>query len=561
MLKKINKKEILILSLISFVFCIPLLFDHLYIGSDLGFHISRIKGLADSISAHQLPAYISPYTNNGFGYAMGLFYGDIFLYPFAFLYLIGVPVIIVWKIAITIITVFTVIFAFILSKNMFKKTSTQVISVFLYTMSNVRISYAYNTDGLGTLLAMMFLPLLLLAIYKMFIIKEEPCLLLSVSFVCILLSHLLSFTLSVLFFGALLVIDYKNMDKDRLFFVLKSALLAILLSAFFLFPLLEQMLSQKFWSSFLNDTTNLDFFIESQKSLLYVFSDYLFDTYPANSYVGCIYSVGAILSYALYRARNKKDKSLIVAFVFIIAGLFLEVKILPLYKVSFFRYVQFIYRINIIISPLSIYIIGRMLDVYKNVKIVECLLIGYCVFNVSGAFYAIINNDYQISNKADYEELYDIGAENIKDSHYFNQYEIGMGEYLPYTNSYPYYLANTNIEFANEDIAVWDYKRVGTTFEFSTNYSYSDYIYLPLSWYKGYYYQEIDKNGDIVFEKECTYNEYSRRVGMFMEDGEHHYKVYYKGTKVQHISLFISIFTWIMLIIYELNRKTFKVTI
>ena len=359
MLKKIDKNEVLIVLLISFAFCIPLLFDHLYIGSDLGFHISRIKGVADSISAHQLPAYISPYTNNGFGYAMGLFYGDIFLYPFAFLYLIGVPVIIVWKIAITIITVFTVIFAFMLSKNVFKKTSTQIVSVFLYTMANVRISYAYNTDGLGTLLAMMLLPLLLLAIYKMFIKKEEPCLLLSLSFVCILLSHLLSFTLGVLFFGLLLIVDYKNLNKARILFVLKSASLAILLSAFFLFPLLEQMLSQKFWSSFLNDTTNLDFFIESQKSLLYVFSDYLFDTYPANSYVGCIYSVGAILSYALYRARNKKDKSLIVAFVFIIAGLFLEVKILPLYKVSFFRYVQFIYIIltiyNRVVDKFSIY--------------------------------------------------------------------------------------------------------------------------------------------------------------------------------------------------------------
>ena len=189
MIKKIDKKEILILLLISFVFCVPLLFDNLYIGSDLGFHIRRITGLADSISAHQLPAYISPYTNNGFGYAMGLFYGDIFLYPFAFLYLIGVPVIIVWKIAITIITVFTVIFAFILSKNVFKKTSTQIVSAFLYTMSNVRISYAYNTDGLGSLLALMFLPLLLLAIYKLFIKKEEPYLLLSLSFVCILLSR------------------------------------------------------------------------------------------------------------------------------------------------------------------------------------------------------------------------------------------------------------------------------------------------------------------------------------------------------------------------------------
>ena len=142
------------------------------------------------------------------------------------------------------------IFAFILARNVFRKTNTQVISVFLYTMSNVRISYAYNTDGLGTLLAMMFLPLLLLAIYKMFIIKEEPCLLLSLSFVCMLLSHLLSFTLSVLFFGLLLIVDYKNLNKARILFVLKSASLAILLSAFFLFPLLEQMMSQKFWSSF-----------------------------------------------------------------------------------------------------------------------------------------------------------------------------------------------------------------------------------------------------------------------------------------------------------------------
>ena len=453
------------------------------------------------------------------------------------------------------------IFAFILARNVFRKTNTQVISVFLYTMSNVRISYAYNTDGLGTLLAMMFLPLLLLAIYKMFIIKEEPCLLLSLSFVCMLLSHLLSFTLSVLFFGLLLIVDYKNLNKARILFVLKSASLAILLSAFFLFPLLEQMMSQKFWSSFLNDTTNLDFIIESQKSLLYVFSDYLFDIYPANSYVGCIYSVGAILSYVLYKAKNNKDKSLDVAFVFLIVGLFLEAKILPLYKVLFIRYVQFIYRINIIITPLSIYIIGRTLDVYKNAIIVECLLVGYCIFNVGDAFYAIVKNDYQISNNADYKELYDIGAVKINDSHYFNQYEIGMGEYLPYTNSYPYYLADTNIEFANEEVAVWDYRRIGTTFEFSTNYSYSDYIYLPLSWYKGYYYQEINENGDIVFEKECTYNEYSKRVGMLMEDGEHHYKVYYKGTSVQHISLYISIFTWIMLIIYELNRKTFKVTI
>ena len=562
-MKKISLRELLIILSISCLFSIPLFFDHIYIGSDLAFHVTRIKGLADSISAHQLPSYIIPYTNNGFGYAMGLFYGDIFLYPFALLYLLGVPIIEVWKIAIATITIFTVIFSLILAKNVFKKTSTQIISVMLYTMSNVRIYYAYNTDGLGSLLALMFLPLLLLAIYKMFILKEKPCLLLSISFACILLSHLLSFTLSVLFFGILLLIDYKNIDKDRIIFVLKSAFLAILLSAFFLFPLLEQMTSQKFWSSFLNDKTYLNFFIQSQKSLLYVLGDYMFDNfsgYHSNSYIGSIYSIGAILSYLLYRIKNKKDKALTVAFVFLIVGLFLETKTLPLYKISFLRYVQFIFRINIIITPLSIYIIGRMLDAYKNRMIIECLILGYCIFNISYAYSVILKKDFQISNKEPYETLYNIGLKKIEGTHYFNESEIGMGEYLPYTNSYPYYLANTNIEFANEDTAVWDYKRIGTTFVFSTDYSYSDYIYLPISWYKGYYYQEINDDGDVIFEKECTYNEYSKRVGMFMEKGKHNYKVYYKGTTIQHISLFVSIFTWIIVDIYEikkvLNRKT-----
>ncbi len=99
-----------------------------------------------------------------------------------------------------------------------------------------------------------------------------------------------------------------------------------------------------------------------------------------------------------------------------------------------------------------------------------------------------------------------IDEQMLSQTHNINFYELVCGEYLPYTNSYDYYRANTNIEFANEESAIWDFERLGITVTFSTNYDYDDYIYMPLSWYKGYYYQELDNSDNVLYEKECTYD-------------------------------------------------------
>lgn len=136
-----------------------------------------------------------------------------------------------------------------------------------------------------------------------------------------------------------------------------------------------------------------------------------------------------------------------------------------------------------------------------------------------------------------------------------NLYELVNGEYLPYTNSYDYQNANTNIEFANEETAVFNFERVGTTITFSTDYNFSDWIYMPLSWYKGYYYQELDDNGDVILENECVYNKYTKRVGLYMMEGNRMYRVFYKGTVIQKVNLAISTISFGLLCFVVYKRK------
>ena len=86
-------------------------------------------------------------------------------------------------------------------------------------------------------------------------------------------------------------------------------------------------------------------------------------------------------------------------------------------------------------------------------------------------------------------------------------------------------------------------------------YCFSDWIYMPLSWYKGYYYQELDDNGNVILENECVYNEYTKRVGLYMTEGSHLYKVYYKKTVIQKISFTISMVSFGFLCIVTNKRK------
>ena len=65
--------------------------DQFQIGDDGGFHIGRIQTLADDIETGQFPDKMYMSMSAGYGYPAGIMYPDLFLYPFAFLRILGLP--------------------------------------------------------------------------------------------------------------------------------------------------------------------------------------------------------------------------------------------------------------------------------------------------------------------------------------------------------------------------------------------------------------------------------------------------------------------------------------
>ena len=304
-------------------------------------------------------------------------------------------------------------------------------------------------------------------------------------------------------------------------------------------------------------------------NLIDIFSSFTLDrllygkTYNDHRYIGTILSAGSIVCYSVYKIKVRKKSIVDCLFVIFLILLLVQLKSIPIDLLKPLYTMQFLWRFDAFLIPISIFIIGVCLSNINNRKlsvIIYTTILIFCLFNTTIIYKAIDKTTNGYTNQTTYDEIIENGNEEkmLSQTNNINLYELVNGEYLPYTNSYDYHHANTNIEFANEDSAVWDFERIGTTITFHTNYDYNDYIYMPLSWYKGYYYQELSNDGSVLYENECTYNEYTKRVGIYMEKGERNYKVFYKGTIVQKVSLIISLATVAIFSYIQIKYKKIK---
>lgn len=567
-MKKIRNNNLVIAFVIALLFSIPLLTNSIPgFTVDFTYHLTRIEGIKSGLASHNFPIYIYPYANNGFGYASPLFYPDIFLLIPTFLYCLGIPIIVSYKIFIFIISFVTSYLSLLLFEHIFNNKFFSIISCFLYCFSDIRIALTYQASALGNVMGMMFIPMLFLSFYEYFIERKNNYLLIGVSFACMLLSHILSFTISVFMFVLFLIIEFfKNgIKKDRLICLIKSILLAMGLSAFFLFPMLEQMLSQKFWYQFLGGLTNKNMMDTNRYSMKDLFSCFALDlfyygkSYSDHRYIGTILSIGSIFFYLIdkikYKNRNIKNDLIMVV---LLCGELVQLKYIPIVFLKPLYAMQFLWRLDAFLVPLAIYIMFSVISKMKIKRTLSNIILLLLFVNVFIEFNAIkMVGSGVYNNNTTYQETIELGYDPrlLSQTNNINLYELVNGEYLPYTNSYDYQNANANIEFANEETAVFNFERVGTTITFSTDYNFSDWIYMPLSWYKGYYYQELDDNGDVILENECVYNEYTKRVGLYMMEGNRMYRVYYKGTVIQKVSLAISTISFGLLCFVVYKRK------
>lgn len=244
-----ERKILFGLSVVVLLSCVNLLTDYTHLGDDAFFHLNRIEGIAREWANGNFPARLESYCMFGMGYPMSVMYPEVFLWPAAFLRMIGFDLPFCMKADIALINILTTLLSYYSFKNIFRSRQIGLWGSAVYTLSLYRLYNIYDRAAVGEFIAMTFLPLICWGLTRAFSEKEEvvrekkTVLLLAFGYMGILYSHVLSLEFAAVFTLLLCLTLWKRFFRKSTFFTfVKAALLAVGLSLWFLMPFLDYSL-------------------------------------------------------------------------------------------------------------------------------------------------------------------------------------------------------------------------------------------------------------------------------------------------------------------------------
>lgn len=219
--------------------------NSIFLGDDLFFHKGRIDGLAESFKNGNYFPKINYSYLKGFGYATGIFYSEFFLVIPALLRVIGLSLSQVYIIFLVLITFATFLVSYLVRYSFDKVKNKSILFSILYTFSTYRIATMIRRGALGETLAFIFLPLVLLGIYHIIFKDSKKWYLLTLGMTCLVLSHLISTLIAIVFVGCLSIINGKVLynERRRFYDLIKATVATIGLTIFYFVPIGEQSYS------------------------------------------------------------------------------------------------------------------------------------------------------------------------------------------------------------------------------------------------------------------------------------------------------------------------------
>lgn len=251
---------------------IPLFSNYLIRGHDIYFHLMRIEGLAQGLRAGEFPVRIQPAWYDGYGYAVSVFYSDLFLYPAALLRLLGISLQDAYKVYVVLCNVATTLISGYSFGKIFRKREIGVFGSCLYTLAPYRLVNLYTRGALGEYTGMIFWPLL---IYSCVLLLNEDrnrvqlqkgAVLMGISMAGMLQSHMLTAEIACMVLLLLVIVHCRRIFHKEVILAGCGAVAAALgLSAWFLIPFLDYMLFGRFN---INSIRNNDIMIQRQGTFL-----------------------------------------------------------------------------------------------------------------------------------------------------------------------------------------------------------------------------------------------------------------------------------------------------
>ncbi len=239
-------KVIIALLVLSVLVSAANAFYGIHIGHDMAFHMQRIEGIAEGLAHGQFPVRMSTTFNDGYGYPVGVFYGDLLLYIPAILRLIGLPLLTSYKIYIWLVNLLTLSAAYYCGLTFFGKRRLSLLVAIAYTASSYRLMDLYVRSAAGEYTALIFLPVIAAAFYRIYTDHisakgyQKNAIILALGMAGLLYTHVLTTEMAVLMavLTALIFIK-RTVRKETLLVLFKAIGLCLTLGLCYIVPFLD----------------------------------------------------------------------------------------------------------------------------------------------------------------------------------------------------------------------------------------------------------------------------------------------------------------------------------
>ncbi len=227
----------------------PLVHKGVYFGDDIYYHFTRFVAIADGLRSGIFPVKIHPIWCNGYGYADGVGYGSLLLYPASVLIILGFSLAFTYKFYVLMMNTLVVIISYKAFKSITKKEYLGIAGSAFYSLMGFHLHSVYTGALVGEFAAYAFLPLILLGMWDIYTENEElrgykGILEMAVGIAMTIETHVHSTFILVMVIPVVCLIFFKKTFSKKIFFnLLKTLGLIILLGLHFMIPVVDYLMN------------------------------------------------------------------------------------------------------------------------------------------------------------------------------------------------------------------------------------------------------------------------------------------------------------------------------